>query len=127
MTGRRYLSVLAVGFLVTALAGCTTSGIFHPYSGGKSEATLVYERAKSLYEKGQYAQAKTNFEQILTDYPDSPLAEVAMYYLASSHKEKGEYEQAISVYQQLIEKYGSGFWVDSARDDIKKIDQLKTE
>lgn len=118
MRDKNNLSLIAAVFLLLALAGCATGGYYYE---GTSEVNRTYDKAKILYEQKQYDEAKTHFQQIIANHPESPLVEVAMYYLAGCHKERKEYQKAISAYQDLINKYNYGFWVDSAKKDIERI------
>ena len=122
MRDKGNLSLIAAMFLLIALAGCATGGYYYD---GTSEVNRSYDKAKNLYEQKLYDAARPYFQQVITNHPKSPLVEVAMYYLASCHKEKKEYQKAISAYQDLINKYDYGFWVDSAKKDIKEIKSIQ--
>lgn len=97
---------------VIVMAGCTTSSSFVAYS---------YNEGKKHYINEEYEQASRYFKQYVTDFPDNPMTEVALYYLANSYKEIHEYANAQKTYQMILNKYTEGFWVDSARSELKSL------
>jgi outer membrane protein assembly factor BamD (BamD/ComL family) len=130
MTNMRNLSLKLAGFresiskvvvvsLLLVLAGCTTERYY--YAQDESELMDTYDRAQRLYERGRYDDAEGYFLQVVLNYSESSLVEVAMYYLGRCYQKKGEYEKAISTYQDFINKYPDSTWTESAKKEIEEI------
>ena len=111
-----YGAVIIALSLVTFATGCSTLD-----TGPKSESIAAYDDGQRAYVKNDFESAITHFENVTRNYPDSPITEVANYYLAKSFQAKGNNTKAISAYQSLISKYLSGYWVDLARKELKAL------
>jgi outer membrane protein assembly factor BamD len=57
------------------------------------------------YKKSAYPAAITRFEGVVRDYPETQVAEKAMYYLALSYQGLGESDKATQGFKELLEKY----------------------
>jgi TolA-binding protein len=115
MIATRILLTLAVILLVAGGTGCVTTP-----SSNKSQAEMSYDAAKKYYSKNMWEGAAAAFEKFVTDYPDSPLVESALYYRGRSLAGSGETEKAILVFDRIV-KNGKEF-NDLAQ---KQIDRLK--
>lgn len=103
------------------LFNCTSGKAFIFSSNKKYDTIELYDKAHDQYKDGKYKEAIVEYQKFLDKYPANTLAVAAYYYMAKSYEETGNYAKARSCYQQVIEKYKKGFWVDSAKDDIRKI------
>jgi outer membrane protein assembly factor BamD len=70
--------------------------------------------AKKLLEKGDYYDAKTQFTILALNYPGTPIADEAQYYLAESHFGLKEYILAAAEYEKLVRNYPQSEFVDDA-------------
>jgi len=59
----------------------------------------------SYYKKSAYPAAIARFEGVVQDYPETPVAEKAMYYLALSYQGLGKSDKAKQSLKELLEKY----------------------
>ncbi len=76
-----------------------------------TESMALLERAKAR--PGIQMQVQI-CEQILTEYPDSPEVEEALYFLAKSLAFLNRYEDAVTRYRELVERFpGGSFNVDA--------------
>ncbi len=72
------------------------------------------EVAKKMLEKGDYLQAKTQFTILVLNYPGTPIADDAQYYLAEAHFGLKEYILAAAEYEKLVRNYPQSPFVDDA-------------
>ena len=106
------MKVKAVLLATVFLAGCaaTMPSVEGPYN-----------QAKVAYDAGRYVDAVKGFQDYIAQYPDSPMTEVAMYYLADSYRQAGKTDEAKKAYEALIKKYQTGSWVDWAKRDLNEM------
>jgi tol-pal system protein YbgF len=64
-----------------------------------------YEKAAKSYRLAQYERALSGFRDFLKKFPDSDLADDALYQTGLCHMALQEYEQAIIAFQEFINKY----------------------
>jgi TolA-binding protein len=88
------------------MATATDSTAAPPPSGPPGPATLLVQ-GRSLVYQGSCATARRDFQDVITQYPDSPEAAEAMYSIAGSYTACGDGNpaRADSVYRLVIEKY----------------------
>lgn len=82
-------------------------------SSGLSVQAL-YSKARALYERNQRAQARDLFEQLVREYPQSDLADNAVYWLAEDDRESGRLAQAKTGFMRVLSDYSSGNKVEDA-------------
>lgn len=97
--------------IVLSVTGCATGIPLNP----------SYSNADSAYKHKNYTEAAKYYEQFLQENPQSTLVEVSLFYLGQSYQETGEKEKAKEAYGKLIDKYKSGFWVDTAKKELKNL------
>lgn len=85
------------------------------------ESTKAYDKGKRKYEREKYSEAIDYFQQAIKDCPENALIPVSMYFLGKTYEKMGNHDMAVSSYQKLIDRYNSGYWVKSARKNIKAI------
>jgi tol-pal system protein YbgF len=64
-----------------------------------------YDAAFALLQSRRYDEAAAAFETFLEQFPTSPRADNAVYWLAETHYVRGEYRDAIPVFRRVIEQY----------------------
>lgn len=74
-----------------------------PVPGGSDRDN--YQAAFELLKDQQYEQAASAFEQFLSSYPDSELADNAQYWLAESYYVTEKFEDALREFQVVIERF----------------------
>ncbi|MEJ2077602.1 MAG: tol-pal system protein YbgF [Acidobacteriota bacterium] len=77
-------------------------------SSGQVEPDRVYSAAYNDYLMGNYALAVQGFQDFLSNYPDSELADNAAYYLGDAYLQQGRQELAIQAFDQVINLYPKG-------------------
>lgn len=74
-----------------------------PVPGGSDRDN--YQAAFELLKDQQYEQAASAFEQFLSSYPDSELADNAQYWLAESYYVTEKFADALREFQVVIERF----------------------
>jgi tol-pal system protein YbgF len=65
----------------------------------------LYDRAKQLFDKGEYEAAREDLRSFLKQYPKSKTAGDAQFLLGEIYFHEKWYEKAILEYQKVIEDY----------------------
>ena len=68
----------------------------------------LYARAKQLFDKGEYENARELFRSFLKQYPKSKKADNAQFWVGEIYYREKWYEKAILEYQKVIENYPKG-------------------
>lgn len=74
-----------------------------PVPGGSDRDN--YQAAFELLKEQRYEEAAIAFEQILSTFPDSQLADNAQYWLAESHYVTDNFAEALRQFQVVIDSY----------------------
>ena len=74
-----------------------------PVPGGSDRDN--YQAAFELLKEQRYEQAAMAFQQFLVSYPDSQLADNALYWLAESYYVTDKFEYALTEFQGVISKF----------------------
>jgi tol-pal system protein YbgF len=75
-----------------------------PPAAGADE-NRAYEAAFNLFKMGNYQAAIAAFENFLKNYPASPLAANAQYWIGNSYTALKDYKAAIAAQQKLLSQY----------------------
>jgi tol-pal system protein YbgF len=67
--------------------------------------TAAYQAAFGLLKESQYDQAISAFQQFLTTYPDSSLADNAQYWLGEAYYVNKAFPEALTSFQRVVSKY----------------------
>ncbi len=70
-----------------------------------SDPRSLYNAAYNDYLKGNYDLAARGFQQYLTDFPNTDLADNATYWIGEVYYRQGKYRQAIDQYEEVLERY----------------------
>ena len=82
---------------------------------GKNEIQDLYAKAKSLYDDGDFENARIQFENFINTHPDSENADNARFWIADSYYAQKWYDKAILEYQKVLETYPDSNKLASAR------------
>ena len=74
-------------------------------AGATADETRAYEAAQLLRRNGNYQGAINSFQSFLGQYPKSPLAHRAQYWIGDSYFNLRDYKNAVSSQQKLIATY----------------------
>lgn len=76
----------------------------------------LFDGGVIYYNLEDYSAAITTFQQLLDDFPESPYADDAQYYIAYiNEKKSGYYSKALLEYYQLLINYPDSIWLDDAQ------------
>jgi len=79
--------------------------VSNEYSNTKAAERAAILAAGALFSKGQYAEAKAQFEKFLSDHPSSDLKGQAAYGLATSLEAQGNADAAIAKYREVSTEF----------------------
>lgn len=74
-----------------------------------------YDAAKKLFDEGDNANARIQFENFINKYPESENADNARFWIADSYYSEKWFEKAILEYQKVFEKYPDSNKLSAAR------------
>ena len=77
-------------------------------------AELLFRQAFLYQVKGEYEDAITIYEQLLSTYPKSSFAHQAIYQLGESYYSYGKYDQSITYFSKLLKEHKKSLLVPSA-------------
>lgn len=64
-----------------------------------------YNAAFALIQARRYPEAATAFQDFLTGFPQSPLADNAQYWLAETHYVRGDFQQALTEFEKVVDGF----------------------
>lgn len=131
--GNRILTITKEGYINCSVADITIEEgettlvndgdpiIVHSGDGGKTllDIGIIY------YNQRDYNTAITNFQQLITDFPDSEYADDAQYYIAWSYYNLASYEQAIFEFEKIADNYPNSEFLDNANYYIAYCNEKK--
>lgn len=68
-------------------------------------AEAPYQQAFETLKTGRYEEAAAQFKSYLEQYPDSPYADNARYWLGESYYVVREFDEAVKHFQRVLESY----------------------
>jgi TolA-binding protein len=81
------------------------------------------QSATMLFAAGQYADAQTQFQQFLSQFPDNFFAGQAALGLATSLDAQGKTDLAVAAYQRVINNYPDPLVAGHAKYSLAQIDE----
>lgn len=79
----------------------------------------------TLFVRGLYSQAITEYRQTAEEYPNSKWAPSCQYWIGQSYHKKRDYEQARMEYQKVVDKYPDNRYANYSRQKIALIDRMR--
>lgn len=83
-----------------------------------------YDAAFALLQARKYDEAAAAFETFLTQFPTSPRADNAVYWLAETHYVRGQYDDALPVFRRVIDEHPQS---DKVPDALLKVGYCQSE
>jgi tol-pal system protein YbgF len=87
-------------------------------SAAVPDPEALYNTAYLDFSKGNFELAIAGFDEYQQRFPDSPLADNALYWIGECHFSKGDYGEAIRAFDRLLEVYARSD--KAAAADLKK-------
>jgi tol-pal system protein YbgF len=75
---------------------------------------VLYDRGYTLFHQKSYDLAEASFRTFLARFPDSELADNALFWIGESHYAKGDYEAALAVFAETVARFPQGNKVSDA-------------
>jgi tol-pal system protein YbgF len=79
-----------------------------PLDASGSPGAEVYDAAFRDFTKGNYTLARDGFEEFLTRYPDTDLADNARYWVGETWYAQGNYQEAVDHFDAVLRDYPQG-------------------
>ena len=83
--------------------GASGAAIAPPRPTGSDQQN--YQAAFDLISARRYEEAGKAFETFLVQFPTSPLADNAQYWLGETHYVRGQFNDALPAFRKVLEKY----------------------
>jgi tol-pal system protein YbgF len=84
----------------------------------------IYDRGYTLYHEGRYLDAETQFQKFLQGYPDTHLADNAVFWIGASRLARGDLTGAVGAFSDTVENYPEG---NKVPDSLLKLGQCLEE
>jgi tol-pal system protein YbgF len=81
---------------------------------GSIELKELYDQAYNDLTRGNYELAKMGFQEYLRLYPDTELADNALYWMGETDYVQHRYEEALKAFQRVLKEYPTGNKVPAA-------------
>jgi tol-pal system protein YbgF len=81
----------------------------------ENEEQELYASAKKMFDEGDKADARNQFEELIKKYPKSDMAGNARFWIAESYYSEKWFEKAILEYQKVLENYPNSNKTAAAR------------
>ena len=78
------------------------------------QEAVIFNRGYKYLSENKYEEAREQFMAFLKQYPESPEASDAAFWIAESYFRQGQYEEAILDFQKFIEDYNKDIKVPLA-------------
>ncbi len=82
--------------------------------GPPADYKKAYRGAYSLYEAGEYDEARVAFDEFLTAHSGTDLADNAIFWIGECYYRQGDYKKAAQQYAQVFKKHPKGNKVPDA-------------
>lgn len=99
MTGWATLAILLFAFWVVS---------------NREDAGVLYAKGIKYLGENKPAEARTAFEKVIRNYPDTSSAMNSSYYYAITYFKEGNYPKVIHEFERLIKDYPESNWVPEA-------------
>jgi len=93
------------GFQAPAVAGAAVGGAAVAAARPTGSDQQNYQAAFDMISARKYDEAGAAFETFLAQFPTSPLADNAQYWLAETHYVRGQFNTALPEFRKVLEQY----------------------
>jgi len=89
-------------------AGKVNGGSVAKDPGKKQDKDKAYSAAYQIFQEGNYAKARTEFQNFLATYPNSEYSDNAQFWIGECYFFEKKYESAILEYEKVTKNYPNG-------------------
>ncbi len=75
------------------------------FGEGQPVDSRLFLTGFDLYQKKEYDGATAQLKELLASYPDSPLRDMAIFWLSRTYYRSGNQQEAARLYSQLVREY----------------------
>ena len=111
-------------FIIILVATIILSGCIQPRPTPTS-ARELYDYAQEDLKKGRYEEAKYRFEKVLKEYPNTDLADNALFRLGYINIIQENYEASYNYFGALLQDYENSEWKFDAQTWLKLLEDWK--
>lgn len=79
--------------------------VFPSQKPGLKNKKAIYDAAYNAFEKGQYKEAREQFEVFIKEFPQDELTDNAKFWIAETYYREEDFENAILAYEEVLKKY----------------------
>jgi len=79
--------------------------VFPSQKPGVKNKKAIYDAAYNAFEKGQYKEAREQFEVFIKEFPQDELTDNAKFWIAETYYREEDFENAILAYEEVLKKY----------------------
>lgn len=83
-------------------------------------AESIFRMAESFEEQSRFKDAATQYERVALEYPESKIADIALFNSGLSYEKQAEWSHAILVFQRLLQKYSNSELLPKSQFRIAK-------
>jgi tetratricopeptide (TPR) repeat protein len=92
---------------------------------GAAMAEVVYVTAETAYWTKDYEKAKTLYERVRTEFPDTEYVPNAVEGIAYIAEDAGEYDAALSAYQEITQKWPASFTARRQPLNVARVEEKR--
>jgi len=104
----------ALKYAATPVAVVAADSAANPSTAATSSPRTLYDAAYQDLTRGNHGLAIMGFQEVLTKFPDSELADNALYWIGESYYAQKDFKQAAEQFQKTIDTYPKGDKVPAA-------------
>ena len=101
----RRMSALEGGGAAGAGAGSPRTNNVPAAPAGAGDDRTAYQAAFDLLKDSKYNEAIAGFKQFMTTFPNSALADNALYWLGEAHYVNKDYPEALRNFRSMVERF----------------------
>jgi tol-pal system protein YbgF len=73
-----------------------------------AEGEAIYDRGYTLYHQAQYVEAEASFQRFLQTFPDTELADNALYWIGEARFARRDFRGALAAFRETANRYPRG-------------------
>lgn len=98
----------------TVQSAAPPPGTLAAQTQGGEDPQVLYDRGYTLFHQKSYDLAEATFRTFLTRFPDSDLADNALFWIGESHYAKGDFQAALGAFAETVDRFPQGNKVSDA-------------
>ena len=112
-----YCRLLLLSIAVSLMA-CAVPAIDPKLQTQSDEGTSVFEEAETKFRQQSYDDALKVYSQFLSQFPDSPSADLVLKRIATIHRHLGDQDAELEAFRQLAAEFPDSPYAPTANYEI---------